>query len=232
MEEFGVDLGEFLPEAGRERSDPYSSFNHFFIRRFQHGRRPFVDGNNLAAFAEGRYIGHDRVDDSLVLPVKGTNLNPTKLLGRTKWEATFRDGPLLIARLCPVDYHRFHFPDDGQLVDHYTVAGRLHSVNPWALEKKSDIFFTNERHISILETRHFGKLASIEIGALCVGHIVQSAPSNEFKRGEEKGYFLFGASSIILLGEKGKWYPSEDITQHTERSMETYIRLGDRVGGS
>ena len=229
-ETFGVNLEDFAPEAGREEDDPYSSFNQFFIRRFREGRRPFVKGDTLAAFAEGRYLGHTRVDDSLRVPVKGVYLNPGRLLKKRQWEETFREGPILIARLCPVDYHRFHFPDGGRLLDHYPLGGGLHSVNPLALKRKADIFLANERQISILETSHFGVLALIEIGALGVGKIVQSAPSPRFERGEEKGYFLFGGSTIILLGERGRWRPSEDVLHHTGRGIETYIRLGDGVG--
>jgi phosphatidylserine decarboxylase len=135
-----------------------------------------------------------------------------------------------VARLCPVDYHRFHFPDDGRILDHYRIPGFYHSVNPLALKKKSDIFITNERHVTSLDTVNFGKLAYIEVGALCVGKIVQSFTDKVFKRGEEKGYFLFGASTVVLVGQKGLWSPSQDVLENTEKGLETYIKLGDQVG--
>ena len=135
-----------------------------------------------------------------------------------------------MARLCPTDYHRFHFPDGGRVLERYSLPGRLHSVNPIALKRRGDIFFTNKRDISILETENFGKLAYIEVGAICVGKIVQSHRQGDFRRGEEKGYFLFGGSSVIVMGLPGRWVPSEDVLRHTKEGMETYVRLGDVLG--
>jgi len=105
-------------------------------------------------------------------------------------------------------------------------------VNPLALKMKQDILMTNERHVTIVETKNFGKLAYIEVGAVCVGKIVQSQPlvkGGSFKRGDEKGYFLFGGSTVIVVGEKGKWKPSQDILDYTKKGMETYIQLGMSV---
>jgi phosphatidylserine decarboxylase len=105
-------------------------------------------------------------------------------------------------------------------------------VNPLALNSKEDILITNERHVTILETKNFGKIAYIEVGAICVGKIIQSKPLDKgraFLKGEEKGYFLFGGSTVIIVGEKGKWKPSNDIIQNTKNKMETYLHLGTTV---
>src|SRR6185437_6713 len=102
-------------------------------------------------------------------PVKGAHLQPEVLLGRADVARAFEGGSLLIARLCPLDYHRFHYPDDGRTWDSYRIHGKLHSVNPLALKYRSEIFFTNERQVSLLETRHFGRIAYIEVGAMAVG---------------------------------------------------------------
>ena len=107
----------------------------------------------------------------------------------------------------------------------------LQSENPLALLHRKDIFVKNERRVSILETENFGKIAYIEVGATCVGKIIQSFDeSKPFKRGDEKGYFLFGGSTVIVLGEAGKWSPSSDILLNTKKGIETYIHLGDEVG--
>ena len=138
---------------------------------------------------------------------------------------------MMIARLCPVDYHRFHFPDSGSMVERYTLSGKFHSVNPVALKAQPTIFLENERCVSILKTDNFGYLAYVEVGALCVGKIVQS--TNEmvrFERGQEKGYFLFGGSTVIVLGEKGKWLPDSDILENTRKGHETFIKLGACIG--
>ena len=209
---------------------PYRTFNQFFIRKFKPGAREFVQGSQeLAAFAEARYLAYERVLPEQTFPVKGVALSASSLLADSKWAKIFEGGPLLLARLCPVDYHRFHFPDSGKVLVSYPVHGKLHSVNPVALKYKEEIFITNERQVSILETANFGKLAYIEVGALCVGKIVQTHSCQEFSRGDEKGYFLFGGSTVILLGEAGAWKPDLDLLEQTSKGRETLVRLGDRV---
>lgn len=232
IENYNIPMGDYLPEQQNSES-PYSSFNQFFIRRFKDGKRTFVSApDELAAFSEARYFGYTSVGDEESIPVKGAYLKPKQLISNAKWEETFHDGPLLLARLCPVDYHRFHYPDDGVILDDYRVEGLLHSVNPVALKAKQDILITNERHVTIIETENFGKLAYIEVGAICVGKIVQSqklVKGDSFKRGQEKGYFLFGGSTVIVVGEKGKWIPSQDIQEYTKKGIETYLHLGMSV---
>lgn len=230
VKNFSIPLNDYLPEEGKDENSPYSSFNQFFIRRFKAGKRNFVSSKKqMAAFSEARYFGHQNHQLEMKIPVKGKYFTPLDLLGSEKWAKTFGGGPLLIARLCPVDYHRFHFPDSGEIIEEYSIPGLFHSVNPLALKKKADIFITNERHVSILETANFGKIAYIEVGAMCVGKIVMSHLEKTFKRGDEKGYFLFGGSTVIVLGEKGRWSPSADIILNTNKSMETYVELGDEI---
>ncbi len=234
VEKFNINLDDFLPEEGyRGTLGPYSNFNQFFVRRFKEGKRSFVQNpNEMAAFSEARYYGYAQVDEDETVPVKGTFLSPSAILGHSKYLLDFQDGPLLLARLCPVDYHRFHFPDDGVVIDNYPVPGELHSVNPLALKAKGDILMRNYRHVTIVETKNFGKLAYIEVGATCVGKIIQThnlSVGSTFKRGEEKGMFLFGGSTVIVIGQKGKWLPSEDILKNTKNGMETYLQLGMSV---
>jgi len=227
---FDIKIGDFLPEDGREMIDPYSTFNHFFIRRFKEGKRNFpVDENQMGAFAEARYLGFKRVTGRMTVPVKGFDLSVEEILANKIWNRTFAGGPLLLARLCPVDYHRFHFVDEGRVLAQYRIEGDLDSVNPLALSKKTDIFFTNERQITIVESKNFGKLAYVDVGAICVGKIIQTSNKENHQRGEEKGYFLFGGSTVIVIGEERRWYPSEDILTKTKEGIETYVRLGDVV---
>lgn len=231
IKDYNIMMDDFLPE-NQDPDDPYSNFNQFFIRKFKQGKRPYIEGpEEMAAFSEGRYFGFITTQN-IAVPAKEVLIDPKDLLRNSTWERTFIDGPLLIARLCPVDYHRFHFPDDGIVIDDYRVEGALHSVSPIALKERKDILITNERHVTILDTKNFGKLAYIEIGAICVGKIVQSRPlekGHSFKRGEEKGYFLFGGSTVLIIGEKNKWRPSQDILDHTQDGLETYLQRGTAV---
>lgn len=235
IENFHIKMDDFLSQENRNFSPDsfaqgYDSFNQFFIRRFRPGVRQFCDKDHeMPAFSEARYFAAESVNDSLQFPVKGAYLRAADLVGKKKWASFFEGGPLLIARLCPVDYHRFHFPDDGKVLDRYPLAGPLHSVNPIALKARPKIFITNKREVSILETKNFGRLAYIEVGATCVGKIVQSYHSEHFKRGDEKGHFLFGGSTVVVLGEKGKWRPSDLLLEHSEKGREVYSQMGEMI---
>ncbi len=223
IKKFSIPMDEFEP-------GPFHTFNDFFIRRFLPGKRNFaVDPSRMPAFAEARYYAFSEVTEKTLAPIKGLSLSPLALLEKIPGAASFVGGPAFLARLCPVDYHRFHYPDDGQTISEMSLHGRLHSVNPLALKQKPDIFLTNERSVSILQTKNFGKLAYVEVGALCVGKIVQTHREKSFQRGAEKGYFLFGGSTVIVIGEPGKWLPDADILARTSQGQECLIRLGEAI---
>jgi len=208
-------------------TETYKNFNQFFIRRFKVGKRNFeTNPKIMPAFCEARYFGYESITNETKYPVKGRHLLANELVANPIWGQCFEGGPLVIARLCPVDYHRFHFPDNGKVLDHYKVRGDYHSVNPIALKKLPTIFTNNVREVTILETENFGKLAYIEVGAMCVGKIVQSHTTPTFKRGDEKGYFLFGGSTVVVLGEKDKWKPSSEILEKSRDGIEVYLKLG------
>lgn len=232
VKKFNIQMDEYqpgsLPHPAKEHS--YKNFNEFFIRKFILGKRVFNNEPHIMpAFSEARYVGFSSIDSSVTFPVKGKYLNSKDLLRNEKLAQKFHGGPLLIARLCPVDYHRFHFPDSGEKIDTFRITGKFDSVSPIALRLKPDIFIENERQVTILKTKNFGHLAYIEVGAMCVGKIIQTHQSKHFMRGEEKGYFLFGGSTVVVMGEKGAWKPSSDILTNTKNNLETFIQLGDQV---
>jgi phosphatidylserine decarboxylase len=147
-----------------------------------------------------------------------------------KHAQTFAGGPVLLARLAPVDYHRIHYPDDGRTVHSDRIGGRLWTINYRALLNKPDILFRNERHVQVLETSNFGLVGFIEIGAMTVGRIVQTHRLDRlFERGDEKGYFCFGGSAIVVFGEPGAWLPTADILRNTPDGIETFMKLGEPV---
>lgn len=224
-------------------SGPFRTFNDFFIRKFRPGLRPFeAEASRFSAPAEGRYLVFPSVGDATVLPVKGATLNGSVLVGANLREidrpvelrsvdlSSFHGGPGFIARLCPVDYHRFHFPDAARVITRARLHGPLHSVNPIALGRHGDLLFRNEREVTILETKNFGKIAYVEVGAICVGKIVQTYPANrEVRRGEEKGYFLFGGSTVIVLGEPGRFTFDQDLIEKSAAGQESLLRLGEGI---
>jgi phosphatidylserine decarboxylase len=170
------------------------------------------------------------VDPNQKFPIKGHSLNAEHLLGNGGRAKRFEGGPLILARLSPVDYHHLHFPDDGITLEHERLGNRLWTVNQNALQNEPDILFRNERNVHILQTDNFGTLGFAEIGALSVGRIVNVHPLNQpFKRGHEKSVFRFGGSAVALFGERGRWRPSADILQKTREGIETFIRLGQPI---
>jgi phosphatidylserine decarboxylase len=185
----------------------------------------------MGAFAEARYFGWTRLEAEQRFPVKGSSLNAEQILGNAQRARPFIGGPVLLVRLAPVDYHHVHYPDHGRTLDQDRLGHRLWTVNWHALLNKPDILFSNERNVNILETRHFGRLAFVEVGALSVGRIVQVHPLDApFQRGEEKSVFRFGGSAIVVFGEPGIWRPSDDLLEHTKEDVETLVRLGEPVG--
>ncbi len=228
IKDFKIKMEDFETDVSEPKY--YNTFNDFFIRKLKKNARPWTENKKqMPAFCEGRYFGYKSLTDDLLIPVKGKYLNSEQLLKNSRWQGVFEGGPVLIGRLCPVDYHRFHFPDDGKVIDSYRLHGKYHSVNPIALKNRPDIFVTNERHVTIIETENFKKLAYIEVGAMAVGKIVQSYNKDSFMRADEKGYFLFGGSTVIIVGEKGAWSPTDDILDYTKKGIEVYVELGDQV---
>jgi phosphatidylserine decarboxylase len=219
-----IDMSEFEPVI-------YRSYAEFFERRLRPGVRTFPKAaDEMGACAEARYFGWERLDPEQQFPVKGASLNAEKILGDKKLVARFIDGPTLLVRLSPVDYHHVHYPDDGTTSAHYRRGSRLWTVNQNALRNMPDILFRNERHISILDTNNFGTLGFVEIGALSVGRIVQVHPTGTpYARGEEKSLFRFGGSAIVVFGEARAWRPWEDVLENTREGVETLLRLGEPV---
>jgi phosphatidylserine decarboxylase len=229
IRDFSIPMEDFLPEEGRSKEDPYSNFNQFFIRRFRPGLRPFPSAPEVfGAPCEARYIGFEEHQDEQHFPVKGVYLRAKDLLGKDIED--FRGGPVVIARLCPVDYHRFHFSDNAEIISEYRIHGDLQSVSPIALKERPEIFIKNERSVTLMQTENFGPLAFIEVGATCVGKIVQSYKGPHVERGAEKGYFLFGGSTVIILGQKGRFRLSDDLRENSLKGLETYLHLGDSMG--
>jgi phosphatidylserine decarboxylase len=225
IRKYHIDMSEFEPIE-------YRSFAEFFDRRFRPGVRKFPSAaGEMGAFAEARYFAWDKLDPEQQFPVKGHSLSADRILGTTERARPFIAGPVLLVRLAPVDYHHVHYPDHGRTLDQDRLGHRLWTVNWHALVNKPDILFSNERVINILETRHFARLAFVEVGALSVGRIVQVHPLDKpFQRGEEKSVFRFGGSAIVVFGEPGTWRPSDDLLEYTKQGIETLVRLGEPVG--
>lgn len=137
----------------------------------------------------------------------------------------------MIIRLAPIDYHRFHFPADGEISESKLIDGVYYSVSTYAIKKNFRILCENKREYSILKTKKFGDIAMFEVGATMVGGIKQSYKSNSYvKKGEEKGYFYFGGSTCVLVFERGKVKIDEDLLENTKKGIETKVYMGEKIG--
>ncbi|MGM1459003.1 MAG: phosphatidylserine decarboxylase, partial [Columbia Basin potato purple top phytoplasma] len=80
-----------------------------------------------------------------------------------------------------------------------------------------------------LETKNFCTIIQIEVGALLVGKI-NNHPITSFQKGQEKGCFSFGGSTIILLIKKNKVIFEKIFIENSLKNIETKINIGDRLG--
>lgn len=224
---YKVDEKEFA-----DTPDTYRTFNEFFYRKLKPGARPIDPNPDSAVFpADGRHFGFQDISKLEGIFVKGAVFDVRKLLGNEKLAERFQDGAMVLSRLCPVDYHRFHFPVAGVATAPTIINGPLYSVNPIALRQNIHIFTENKRAISLIESKEFGTVAMLEIGATCVGSFEYTfTPGQPFEKGAEKGFFKFGGSSTITLFERGRIQLASDLLEYSQRGIETYARMGDRLG--
>ena len=219
-------------EEFADAPDSYRTFNEFFYRKLKPGARPIDPDPRSAVFpADGRHFGFQDVSKLEGIFVKGAMFDLRKLLGDDALAARFHDGAMVLSRLCPVDYHRFHFPVSGVPSAPVMINGPLFSVNPVALRRNIHIFTENKRAVSRIESDQFGTVVMVEVGATCVGGFDYTfAPGVRVKKGDEKGFFKFGGSSTITLFERGRIQLAADLVECSERGMELYARMGDRLG--
>ena len=229
---FVAEYGINMQEAERPVED-YASFNDFFTRRLKPGARPICPAPHLALPSDGR---HSAWQDAAQLQggyIKGQAFDLPALLDDPELAERYRHGGLLISRLAPVDYHRFHFTAGGVPEAPVVLGGALASVSPYCLRQQLSWLWTNKRELTLLHTRSLGTIVSIAVGATGVGAIRQTYhPDRPVRKGDEQGYFAFGGSTVITLFEPGRVVFDADLLAHTAEGYETYALQGDSVGVS
>jgi phosphatidylserine decarboxylase len=224
IERYAILLDEIQLEISQ-----FGSFNEFFCRQLKPSARPIVQGRNIVvAPCDGRYFFVSNLDAQRKISVKGRRIRLEELVGDVSLRK-FQGGSALIGRLCPMDYHRFHFPCDGIPGKAQLVGNRLYSVHPLALRHIS-VFGKNKRMLTRMITLA-GEMLMIEVGAMFVGSINQTHISHRhIKKGAEKGFFSFGGSTVILLFKPNAFIPCDDVQKLSEKNLEIYIHMGDHVG--
>ncbi len=210
----------------------FSSFNDFFTRKLKPNARP-IDPDSLVVVspADGKLLVYDNISNSDFF-VKGNRFNLSGFLNSSSLAEKYRDGILMIVRLAPPDYHRYHFPVDGKLSAPVKISGDYFSISPLALRKMVEIFSENKREYVEISSQVFGDVIMAEVGATMVGSIIQTYKGSEIKKGDEKGYFKFGGSTVILIFEKDKINVDKDLLKNSTNNIETTVKMGERIAVS
>ena len=217
-----IDMSQFLPEE-------YASYNDFFSRRIRPEVRPIdMDPRHLISPCDSKLT---------VLPItetgrftlKHTEYTVGSLLKDPTLAAEYVGGWALIFRLTVDDYHRYCYAFDGDKGENVTIPGKLHTVNPIANDF-FPIYKENAREYTLLRTREFGEVLAMEVGALLVGKIVNHHGPASVRRGQEKGYFQFGGSTVVLLLKKDTAVIDSDILENSQNGIETVVKFGEKIG--
>ena len=204
-------------------------FNDCFSRKILPGRRPIdMQEDHLIAPCDG-LLSVWPVNGDTVLPVKQSHYTISSLLKDNKLADEYKDGVCLVYRLCVNHYHRYCYALSGPKSGNRFIKGVLHTVRPVALQARP-VFVENCREYTIIDSADFGKAIQMEVGAMLVGKIHNYHEKAVVKRGEEKGMFLYGGSTIIMLLKKGQVHILPEILAASARGEETDVRMGQMVG--
>ena len=211
------------------QEEEYKSFNDFFTRRIKPECRPIdSDPHHFIAPCDG-YLSVYPIEDGMIIPVKHSRYSVLDLLRNEELARQYEGGTCMVFRLCVHHYHRYCYPDGAFKECNTPIKGVLHTVRPVAL-RKVPVFSENSREYTILHTDHFGDIIQMEVGAMFVGKIDNYHQEGRVERGQEKGRFLFGGSTIIVLTRKDAVKIPESVFDKTRRQKEVPVKQGQKIG--
>ena len=220
----GINLDDFY-------SDSFKCFNDCFTRRIREYLRPVDMAEDAFISPCDGLLSAYTVTEDMRLNIKGSEYSLSRLLVNPDLAERYAGGTCLVFRLCVNHYHRYVYIDNGTKGGNLFINGRLHTVRPIALESVP-VFKENCREYTVMHTDNFGDITQVEVGAMLVGKIKNHHDETDISRGEEKGMFLYGGSTVILLIEKGRANIDSRFFEATERGEETDVMLGERIGGA
>ncbi len=223
-----IPIKSFIKKNHIDMSDyedrKYKSFNDFFTRKIIDGKRPIEENQVLVSPADGKVTVY-QIDENLSLNIKNTSYHLSELLKSKKLAAYFENGYAYVIRLSVDDYHRYIYPVSGTKTKNYHIKGVFHTVNPVANDYYP-IYKENTREYTLIHTKDTGNVLMMEVGALLVGKITNHHGKRAVKCGEEKGYFEFGGSTIVVLTDRKMPTPRKDLLANTRNGYETKILQG------
>ncbi|CAM1333920.1 phosphatidylserine decarboxylase [Tenacibaculum aestuariivivum] len=210
--------------------EEYTSFNDFFYRKLKPTARPIEDG--FTSPGDGKMLAFENISDLDNFFVKGRKFTLKEFLANDKLAKKYNNASLIILRLAPNDYHRYHFPYNGIPSSITKIKGDYFSVSPYALASNfTKVFCENKREYCILSSKEKGDIIIAPVGATMVGTIINTYIDNKtVKKGDEMGYFAFGGSTIVLLVDKSKLKIDSDILKNTQKGKETFVKMGEKIG--
>lgn len=217
-----IDMSQYEPVD-------YESYNDFFSRRIRPEARPIdMDPRHLISPADSKLTALP-ITEAGRFTLKHTEYTVGSLLKNPALAAEYMGGWCLIFRLTVDDYHRYCYAFSGEKGENIRLPGKLHTVNPIANDF-FPIYKENAREYTVLHTREFGDVIAMEVGALLVGKIVNHHGPASVCRGQEKGYFQFGGSTVVLLLKKDTAILDEDILENSQNGIETRVKFGEKIG--
>ncbi|WP_300331838.1 phosphatidylserine decarboxylase [Fusobacterium sp.] len=229
VKEHSINMDESIKQI-----DDFTSFNDFFTRELKPNSRKIDQRDSvLASPADGKVFVIENISENTKFFAKGEEFTLTDFFRNKNFAKKYKNGIMFIIRLAPVDYHRYHFPADGMISKSKTIEGAYYSVSTHAVRQNFRIFCENKRSFSTLFSDFFKDICIAEIGATMVGGIKQTyIPYTHVKKGDEKGYFFFGGSTVILLLEKQPFKIDEDILKNSRNGLETKVYMGESLGST
>ena len=207
----------------------YRNYNEFFMRKIKPEARVVdMDENHLISPCDCKLTVLPVEKDGRFM-IKQTSYTLQSLLKDEKEAEHFLGGTLCIFRLTVDDYHRYCYVDDAEVVRNAQIPGILHTVNPIANDVYP-IYKENTREYCVLFNKKLKRHLMMEVGALMVGKIVNHPTDSQVRRAQEKGHFMFGGSTVIMVFEKGAVNIDKDILENSENDIETVVRYGMKIG--
>lgn len=211
-----------------EKAD-YKCFNEFFTRKILKEKRPVsMEVQDFISPCDGRLSAYN-ISENADFYIKKSHYSVRDLIWDSRKAPDYNGGICLVFRLCVDDYHRYGNIDYGAILENKYIPGKLHTVRPIALNRYP-VFVQNSREYTVIETENFGTVSQIEVGALMIGKIKNHQKTGKVKKGSEKGMFLYGGSTIVLLIEKDKVNIEQQYFDNTEKGIETVVKYGSTIG--
>ena len=210
-----------------DRYKNYKTFTDLFLRDLWSPLKvkSAKKKNILVSPANGKIHQIYANDLTTKFEVKKDIINIRQALNNSKYAERFIGGKMVDILLWFTDYHHFHAPISGKVLEMNGYAGSYNynfkNVN-WYKELAK-----HKRFCYIIDSEEFGLVAMIPVGFWGVGSIETIIEEGKpVYKGQKIGNFGFGGSSILLIFEPGKI----DFTLPNIENKWIHVQAGEEIG--